>query len=393
LFFREIATIMPGIMAAHKKTAGARRSNDDTGHSGADRLARARAAFPVLERYCYLNTAAVGPVSTVYADLLVQGTAEDLAHGRVHGRRFERIDAARDSLRREIAGIVAADATEVVLTQRTSSGIRAVLELMRWQSGDEVVCTDLEHGTCRVPLEQAARRFGLTLRVAAVPRDGGASLDWLDGSLTKRTRMIVFSATTFETGLRLPARQIAELARARGALTLLDAAQAAGAVPLDLPALGVDFCALPLQKWLCGPEGLGALYLRPAAVEALHEHPGDRVVHGLAILEAMLGHLTWVREALGWDWIYARTARLAAQAQAELAALPRARLLTPPDQAGLTSVAFDGIRTAPVAEALRDRNVLVRHLDGHDAFRVATAYFNSTADICALVEQLEELTR
>lgn len=356
------------------------------------RLQRARSAFPVLERYCYLNTAAVGPVSTVYADALAQATAEDVANGRVDRRRFERLDAACEALRSEIATLVGADAGDVALTQRTSSGLRTVVDLFRWQPGDEIICTDLEHSTCRVPLEQAARRFGLSLRVATVPRDGHTRLDWLGHLLTRRTRLVVFSAVTFEAGLRLPTRQIAELAREHGALTLLDAAQAAGAVPLDVRALAVDFCALPLQKWLCGPEGLGALYLRAGSAEALHEHPGDRVVQGLGILDATLAQLTWVRENIGWEWVFARTAQLAAHARSELAALPGSRLLTPRDQAGLTSVAFNGNMTARIADELRERGILVRQLDD-GAFRISTAYFNSKQEIAALVESLARLTQ
>ncbi|HEY5623646.1 MAG TPA: aminotransferase class V-fold PLP-dependent enzyme [Gammaproteobacteria bacterium] len=132
------------------------------------------------------------------------------------------------------------------------------------------------------------------------------ALDSIASRITDRTRLFAFSATAFESGRRLPVREIAELARDTGVPTLLDAAQSAGAVPLDLGAAGVDFCALPMQKWLCGPEGIGALYVRRESRRHLTAAPADGVIHGHGILAASALELRWLRETLGWSWIHHR---------------------------------------------------------------------------------------
>jgi L-cysteine/cystine lyase len=354
------------------------------------RLERARAAFPAVASHRCLNTGSFGLVSTVYAAALARITAEEVAASRTAPGRHERLAAARAALRAELADVVGAAPGEIALTQRTAAGLEAVIDLWPWQPGDEVVCTDLEHEALRVPLERAARRFGFTLRVAAVPRTDDANLDWLACTVTPRTRLIAFSAVAFETGAALPVGPIAELARAAGAATLVDAAQAAGAKPLELAAAGVDFCALPLQKWLCGPEGLGALYLRASSAASLREPPGDRVAQGLGVLEAAAALLRWQRESLGREWIYARTAALAGHARRVLAAVPGARTLTPSAHAGLITIGFE-FDTGPLAAALAARGFLVRHLPALRAFRVASTFFNTEREIDALAAALSEI--
>src|SRR5205814_1779679 len=91
-----------------------------------------------------------------------------------------------------------------------------------------------------------------------------ATLEAIDEALTERTRLVALSHVSFSTGARLPIERIATLAHSVGARVLVDGAQAVGAVPIDVHALDVDYYAWPGQKWLFGPEGTGALYVRRA---------------------------------------------------------------------------------------------------------------------------------
>ncbi|MDX1562568.1 MAG: aminotransferase class V-fold PLP-dependent enzyme, partial [Gammaproteobacteria bacterium] len=154
------------------------------------RAATARSAFPVLDAAAYLNTASYGPVSAIYAKTLAERTRDDVMTGRAVARRLALRDEHKETIRRELATLVGADAATLRLTQSTTDGLTRIIDRWPWQAGDEVVCTDLEHEACRIPLEAAARRHGLALKVAAVPTEADRNDDWLVQHLSPKTRLI-----------------------------------------------------------------------------------------------------------------------------------------------------------------------------------------------------------
>jgi L-cysteine/cystine lyase len=335
----------------------------------------------------------MGPVSTVYAEALDRYTRDDVAGGRAMNQRYSDLDAARENLRDEFAELLTCDREHLFLTQSTSNGLRAIIETISWQPGDEVISTDLEHEACALPLRRQAELSGLKIRIARISGSDDLVLDSIASQITDRTRLMAFSGTAFESGRRLPTRRIVELARKAGVPTLLDAAQSAGAVPLDLDASGIDYCALPMQKWLCGPEGLGALYVRRESAHALTASPRDSVVHGHGIVAASAEQLRWLRQTLGWDWIHQRTAELTAYARAAVETSGFATLITPSACAGLTTLTFAGATAPALAEDVAERGFIVRHLAPHAAFRISTAFFNTENEIDELLTVFAELSR
>lgn len=352
----------------------------------------ARSAFPVTRRCAYLNTGSMGPVSAAYAEALHRYTQEDVASGRVSGQRYADLDDAREKLRDEFAELLQCDRAHLFLTQNTTTGLETIIESIPWQTGDEVISTDLEHEACALPLQRQAELNGLKIRIAEVSGPDDQILDVIANLLTDQTRLIAFTGTAFESGRCLPIRRIVALAHAVGVPTLLDAAQSAGAIPLDLDEMGVDYCALPLQKWLCGPEGIGALYVRDESAGLLTAPPRDRVVHGLGVLAAAAEHLNWLRTELGWEWIHRRTAELAAFARAAVDAADFATLMTPDSFAGLTTLTFGGAADPAVAQELEKRGFVVRQLVHQSAFRISTAYFNLESEIDGLLAVFAELS-
>ena len=356
-------------------------------------MTMARSAFPVTSRYAYLNSASMGPVSTVYAEALDRCTRDDVAGGRAVNPRYADIDAARESLRDELAELLRCDREHLFLTQSTSSGLRTIIDTISWQPGDEIISTDLEHEACALPLRRQAELNGLKIRIAKASAPDDQVFDSIASLITDRTRLIAFSDTAFETGRRMPTCRIVERAREAGIPTLLDAAQSAGAVPLDLDAMGVDYCALPMQKWLCGPEGMGALYVRRESARALTASPRDRVVHGRGIMVASAEQLKWLRLTFGWDWIHQRTAELTAYARAAVETSGFATLITPKAYAGLTTLTFAGAAAPALAQDVVERGFIVRHLAPHAAFRISTAFFNLENEIDELLSVFAEVSR
>ena len=227
-----------------------------------------------------------------------------------------------ERLRARFAGVLGCAADDVALTGSTTDGVNTVLAGLDLRPGDEVLTTDEEHPGVLAPLALARARRGIAVRV--VPWDE------LAGAVGARTRLVACSHVSWVNGKLIDAAGL----RATGVSVLLDGAQALGAVPVDVEGLGVDFYAASGQKWLCGPDGTGVLYVRPErrddvavswpSYSSLDEpgRPLDLLVHlGGARYESSLvaGSVgAWalasldVLEEAGWSWVLGRAAELAA---------------------------------------------------------------------------------
>jgi L-cysteine/cystine lyase len=281
-----------------------------------------RAQFPVLDRLSYLNAGTEGPLPRAAAEVVHQRIDLEVDGGRCGRQYFEETMSLRDRARAAYASVLWADLSEVALTGSTTDGVNTVIGGLDLRPGDEILTTDQEHPGLLAPLARARRRHGIAIRVVPFAEIAGA--------VSEATRLIACSHVSWVGG------EVADVAAlvATGVPVLLDAAQALGAIPLDVHALGIDFYAGSGQKWLCGPEGSGALYVRPDRLEELlvpwpgyssladaHEALESDWAEGAARLDhgfpagmrsawalASLG----VFEAAGWDWVFERAASLAA---------------------------------------------------------------------------------
>ncbi|HWQ25025.1 MAG TPA: aminotransferase class V-fold PLP-dependent enzyme, partial [Gaiellaceae bacterium] len=204
----------------------------------------ARAQFPVLERYAYLQAGSVGPLARGTAEAMLAEQERGLREGRGSAAQFERLLAEREALREEIAALVGVDADQVALTASTTDGCNIVLAGLGLRPDDEVVTTTDEHFGLLGPLHASGAKVVVVEPEAAR----------IVAAITLRTRLLALSHVLWTTGQVLP---VHELAAASGLPILVDGAQSVGAIPVD--ARGLDFYTVSGQKWLCGPEGTGAL--------------------------------------------------------------------------------------------------------------------------------------
>jgi L-cysteine/cystine lyase len=216
--------------------------------------AEARAQFPVLERFAYLNAGTLGPLSRGMLEAMAERTRFDQEHGRGGRVWFDDVRALRGRVRAEIAELVGTSADRVALTGSTTDGCNIAVAGLDLGPGDEVVTTDAEHPGLLLPL----RVSGAQVKVAEVAaRPTETALETILSRVTPRTRLLALSHVLWTTGQRMP---VHELKRASGLPVLVDGAQSVGAIPLELGDL--DYYTVSCQKWLCGPDTLGALYVR-----------------------------------------------------------------------------------------------------------------------------------
>ena len=215
-------------------------------------VAALRAQFPVLERIAYLNTGTDGPVPAPALAAAQAELAAEVTDGRVMPH-FERRFALQAELRAGYARLIGAPVEEVALTTSTSDGLGRLLAGLDLGPGDELITSDQEHPGLIGPL-RAARDRGATVR--SVPFSG------LADAVGPRTRLVAASHVSWVSGELAPAA----LAQA-GVPVILDGAQGAGAVPVDVRALGCAAYAGSGQKWLCGADGTGFLWVDPAFAE------------------------------------------------------------------------------------------------------------------------------
>lgn len=364
-----------------------------------------RALLPVTAGTAYLNTGTAGPWSTPVVEAVEHALRRELVLGRASPRGLPDFQPLLRETRARLATWLGADADEIGLTGSTTEGVDVVVWGQDWQAGDEAVTTSIEHRGVRVPLQQVARRRGVVVKTAEVGAgDAEQSLEAIRSALSPRTRLVALSHVSFSTGACLPIQQIADVVHAAGATLLVDGAQAVGAIPVDVRSLGVDYYALPGQKWLLGPEGTGGLYVRrdrQADLEATYvgtRSAGAGAAHyefatlfrpGVHGLHAALGWL----DSIGRETMFARTRELTAYCRQRLSGVAGVEVLTPAAAtAGLVHVRLPGVDLDACVAVLQEHGVTIRSVPDTQALRVSCAFFNTPQEIDRLADLLRQHT-
>jgi L-cysteine/cystine lyase len=343
-----------------------------------------RAAFPVLERYAYLNAGTTGPLGRATVDAMEAELQADLERGRFGEPYFEKMLELRSEVRGRIASLLGVAAESVALTTSTTEACNIVLSGLGLLPGDEVVTTDEEHFGLLGAL------YASDARVVVAPASRVLE------AVTPETRLVALSHVTWVTGNRLdPGRIQSET----GVPVLVDGAQSVAAIPVE--AGGFDFYTVSCQKWPCGPDPTGALYVRdPDALRVAlpsylaqesYDPDGSFVpVEGaprfdsgwisipyLAGLIAALDHVP--------EWRFEHARRMTDRCHELLA--ERFRVVTEPGASTLVSFEPEG-DAEQIANGLCERGVLVRNIPKTNLVRVSCGYWTNDVDLERLLAGL-----
>lgn len=216
-----------------------------------------RARFPLLANHGFVNSCSYGLLSTD----VEAAFGRYLADRHEHGSHWEYWVGRYEALRGDFASLLGCDADEIAVTASASAGINAVASAMRFDSDrDTVVTTGLEFPTNGQIWHAQASRGA---RIVQVDDGGGAStLERLEAAIDERTRIVAVTHVCYRTGEKLDVAAVSRLARAKGAYVLVDGFQAVGSQPVDMRAIGCDFYAGGVLKYLLGTAGVAFLYVR-----------------------------------------------------------------------------------------------------------------------------------
>jgi L-cysteine/cystine lyase len=360
----------------------------DTGRIPTVTFEEARAQFPVLDHCAYLQAGSVGPLARGTVAAMREAEDRALYDGRGGIAQFRRVLDLREAVRSEIATLVGVPVEQVALTASTTDGCNVVLSGLELGPEDEVITTTDEHFGLLGPLHESGAR------VVVVPPDP----ERIEAAVTPRTKLLALSHVLWTTGQILP---VHELKAATGLPVLVDGAQSVGAARVN--ASGLDFYTVSGQKWLCGPEGTGALvvaepdalrvarpsYLSQQSYEtdgAYEPQAGARRFDPNLTPDA---HVAGLQAAIAArpEWGYERAAEVAETFREGLLEAG-VDVVVPEERATLVSWRVPAEDSAAVVGGLAERGVIVRDLPGRGLVRASVGWWSNEDDLDRLLTGL-----
>ncbi|MDA1193716.1 MAG: cysteine desulfurase [Planctomycetota bacterium] len=396
-------------------------------------VARVRADFPILTRevngrpLVYLDNAASTHRPRPVLDAIEQfyTVSNSNVHRGVHRLSQEATQLFEDA-RATMAGFLGADAREIVFTRGTTESLNLVAfsyGRATLQAGDDVLLTHMEHHANIVPWQLLCEQTGATLKVVPITDAGELDLDAFDALLGDRTRIVAVTHVSNALGTINPIAELARRAHAVGAVIVVDGAQGAPHMAVDVHTLDVDFYALSGHK-MYGPTGIGVLYGRRALLDAMPPWQGGgdmirsvtfeqttyndapfRFEAGTPNIAGAIGLAAAARyiSALGLDAIAAREAELLAYGTQRLGEVEGLRMIgTAAHKAGVLGFVLQDIHPHDIGTILDHEGVAVR--TGHHCAqpvmerfgvpataRASLGIYNTHAEIDALVAALAKV--
>ena len=378
-----------------------------------------RKLFPALadNSFAYLNSGGSGPPTRETVDAMRE--LDDLCSGPAYLEGVGLYAHQRDAYaraREAAASLLNTSPDNMALTMSSTHGMNLGTFSIGWREGDEMISARSEHPGCLVPLHAAASRYGGSVKLLDTP----TTPEKVASALTPRTRLVALSHVDWTTGEELPLREICALAREHGVFTLIDGAQGPGNVPVDAEAMGVDMYAFTGHKWVLGPEGMGALYVRPGIVGdgihstnvgfmsltdptafdadggyAEHLHQGARSFESSTMSPALAAGFAAAAGAVNerGEEGFREIRRRADLLMDLLSEQPRVTIRSPrPAHSGLVAFEIDGVASKNAAEGFLKQEFVARYVpEPYPYVRASTHLFNTERELEAFAAAVRRL--
>lgn len=389
-------------------------------------LQTVRDSIPALARLVhdkplvYLDAAATTPRPQAVIDAVTnyESTFPANVHRGVHTLSGE-ATAAYEDARGRIAAFLGADTSELVFTRGTTEAINLVAgswATANLKAGDEILISVLEHHANIVPWQLLCERIGTHLRVADVTDAGDLTMAAVESAITPNTRLVAMTCVSNALGTVTPIADICALAKSRGLVSLVDAAQMVPHMPVDFHSLGCDFFAFSGHK-MYGPTGIGGLLARSKMLASMPPwQGGGDMIRTVTLEESTWNDVPWKFEAgtpniggtiglaaavewlgaIGMAAIGEREQGLLDEAVTRLRSIDRVQLVgEPAERAGAISFVIDGMHPADIGAMLDRHGIAIRaghhcaqpvlHRFGQTTTaRIAPAFYNTRTELESL---------
>jgi cysteine desulfurase/selenocysteine lyase len=367
-----------------------------------------RKLFPILNQevngkpLVYLDSAATSqkPLPVIEALDNYYRQYNSNVHRGVHTLGTKATDAyegAREKVRKFIN---AKSTQEIIFTRGTTTALNTVAASYgraNLREGDEIVITYMEHHSNIIPWQQVAKHTGATLKYIPLQEDGSISLEDVEKTVTSNTKIVSVVQVSNVLGAINPIKQIAQIAHRNGAIMVVDGAQSAPHMKIDVQDLDCDFLAFSGHK-MCGPTGIGVLYGKKALLEKMEPVEfGGEMIDFVGLYESTWKELPWkfeggtpiiagaiglgaaidFLEQIGLDNISAHEHKLAQYALEQLSAIDGLTIYGPKERAGLVTFNIDGVHPHDVATVLDAEGIAVRA--GHHCAQPLMKWLNVSA--------------
>ncbi|RFB15061.1 cysteine desulfurase [Bacillus sp. HNG] len=350
-----------------------------------------RSMFPILEQevngkpLVYLDSAATSqkPVQVIETMDRYYREYNSNVHRGVHTLGTKATDAYENAREKVRKFINASSIQEIIFTRGTTTAMNTIAESYgrdNLKEGDEIVITYMEHHANIIPWQQIAKRTGAKLKYIPLQEDGSIDLKDVEATVTNQTKIVSVTMVSNVLGAINPIKEITEIAHRNGAIMVVDGAQAAPHMKIDVRDLGCDFLAFSGHK-MCGPTGIGVLYGKKALLEKMEPvETGGEMIDFVDLYESTWKELPWKFEAgtpiiagaiglgaaidfledIGLDQILEHEHNLANYAMERLSQVEGLTIYGPKHRAGLVTFNIDDVHPHDVATVLDADGIAVR---------------------------------
>jgi isopenicillin-N epimerase len=413
--------VAPGLLlgAAPSLTTLARAAafEPDAGADDAAVFAAARGHFLIPAGVAYCNTGTLGASPREVVIALTEGIRRletelaDWPYEQPDGEPLTGYQKLPE-VRQAVGRFLNAQGADIALTQNATMGINFLANGLDLAAGDEVVSTDQEHGGGISPWRLLAKRRGVVVKELplepAFAEGPEAIVRAFDSAMTPRTKVVMFSHVTSGLGAVLPARELCALARSRGALSIVDGAQAVGQIRVDVQSLGCDAYVGSPHKWMMAPKGTGFMFIRRDVQDrfwtTLASYQWDNREDGafrfmqygtgsVPVTEGLVAALGFI-DKIGMPRIERWDAALTKRLRDGLAEIPAVHVASPADPrltAAITTFRVDGVKAKALQDALWARRVRVRAQNDERGVRLSVHLYVSPADVDATLDVTRQL--
>lgn len=377
-----------------------------------------RKLLPAAGKYTYLNSAGCGPLALPVLNRMKEIFTYMAEEGQVNVEVHDWLKRELEIVRKDVAGFINAEPEEIFFVRCIAEGLNTINRMFDWKAGDQILISDQENPASILPCFVLEPEYQIETEKFCGLGNKEQILEQFRNSLNGHTRMTVFSHVFHTTGSAVPAGEMCREAGKHGVVTVLDGAQAAGNIAIDVKEIGCDFYLMSCHKWLCGPEGIAAVFIRKALLDQVKvpfggvgmqesfsfesnslvprpdarrfEYGGRHTPMYAAFTETIK-----LADRIGLANIIERKRKLHQYCRAAfLKELPQARILSPEDErlmTGIFSFAVPGIdHQALVRQAWEQEKIIIqwRTMDLYtreEGIRVSLNWFVTEEEIDRLV--------